>query len=54
MGVLLVELLFAILPFKAKGTGAQRDYSDSILALKFSLPNEAKHPVSNEARNLIK
>lgn len=54
MGVLLVEMLFAILPFKAKGTGAQRDYSESIMSLKFSLPYDSKNPVSNEARDLIK
>lgn len=37
VGVLLVEMLFGQLPFKSSN-GPERDYSESILSLKYSLP----------------
>jgi len=48
LGVLLVEMLFGQLPFSAD---KNRDYSVSIAALDFKLPNNKK--VSNEAKDLI-
>jgi len=49
VGVLLVEMLFGQLPFKS--ASANRDYTQSILSLKFNLPKNKT--VSNDARNLI-
>lgn len=53
MGVLLVEMLFGILPFKQNPK--TKDYADSISALRFKLPDNdpAKRQVSDPARNLI-
>lgn len=50
LGVLLVEMLFGVLPFKC-ATGS-KDYSSSINRLAYNLPN--KSPVSNQAKDLIK
>lgn len=53
LGVLLVEMLFGVLPFKCQ-TGS-KDYSAAITALKFTLPaNKPSLKVSNHARELIK
>ena len=52
LGVLLVEMLFGVLPFKcAQGS---RDYSASISSLKYSLPTNKATPVSKPAKDLIK
>lgn len=48
LGVLLVEMLFGCLPFSAD---KNRDYSQSIIKLEYSLPTTKK--VSEEARDLI-
>lgn len=51
VGVLLVEMLFGVLPFKAKEP--TRDYSESIIALTYSLPKAKGSTVSAEAKDLI-
>ena len=48
LGVLLVEMLFGCLPFRAD---KNRDYSASIMKLDYTLPTSKK--VSAEARDLI-
>ena len=50
LGVLLVEMLFGQLPFKSSA-GPERDYSESILSLRYTLPKSKN--VSDNARNLI-
>jgi serine/threonine protein kinase len=54
LGVLLVEMLFGILPFKSSShpiTGL-KEYGPSISSLKFTLPPNKS--VSQDARHLIK
>lgn len=50
VGVLLCEMLYGILPFKSS-SGPERDYSESILALRYSLPTNKN--VSSSAKDLI-
>jgi len=50
VGVLLMEMLYGQLPFKSSA-GPERDYSQSILSLQYSLPKNKT--VSDKARNLI-
>ena len=53
MGVLLVEMLFGILPFKQNPK--TKDYAEAISALRYKLPGRepGKPYVSDAARNLI-
>ena len=51
VGVLLVEMLFGELPFKSSN-GPERDYSEIILSLKFTLPQNKG--VSEDAQDLVR